>query len=71
MLESEKLFTDDGTRRSVTDWLGIAPTSAPLQQVNRRQHEPTDPEVVATLESHFRTPNEDLFTLLGRRLWGQ
>lgn len=71
VLESEKLFTDADSRRSVTDWLGISPTSEPLQQVNRRLREPTDPAVIAILEAHFAPHNEELFELLGRRLWGQ
>jgi hypothetical protein len=65
------VFTDAHPRGGVTDWVGIAPSSEPLQQVNRRLREPTDPAVIATLERHFRPHNEELFELLGRRLWGQ
>jgi hypothetical protein len=70
VLESERLFSDPDTQASVTTWLGLPPSSESFLHVNRRNREDTDPSVVDRLERHFAPHNEELFDLLGTRLWG-
>jgi hypothetical protein len=72
VLESESLFADPGAARQVTDRLGLAPHARPFPKLNAAARpEGTPPEAVEILERHFEPCNEDLFQLLGRRLWGR
>ena len=45
-------------------------SAAPLPAKNEAtRHDATDPEVLRYLEEYFAPHNEDLFELLGQRLW--
>lgn len=72
VLESESLFADPDVARQVTDRLGLAPHARPFPQANAApRREDTPREAVEILERHFEPFNEELFQLLGRRLWGR
>ena len=70
VLESEKLYVDDGASQQVLDFLGLAPHHRPYPVVNRAERltQESD-ELRARLEAHFDPLNRDLFELLGRELW--
>jgi hypothetical protein len=70
IVESERLFTEANTR-TVTDGLGIGPNPAPFPAMNHAERTPDDETatVEASLRTHFAPRNEELFELLGFRLW--
>ncbi len=70
VLESERLYVDRATSERVLSWLGLPPNPDPYPVVNgaERPAEGT-PELVDRLRAHFAPWNEELFSLLGRRLW--
>jgi hypothetical protein len=72
VIESESMFADPGVLGQVTEWLGLPPAPGPFPAVNEAQRdEEASPDVVAFLENYFDPYNEELFELLGYRLWGR
>jgi len=72
VVESETLFADPGAPGRVAQWLGLPPASGPLPALNEaRRVGPANVGAVARLESYFEPHNEELFELLGYRLWGK
>ena len=72
VLDSQTVFADPDAAAQVTDWLGLPPNTQAflhLNAVERREEAPA--EAVDLLERHFAPYNEDLFDLLGTRLWGR
>lgn len=70
VIGSDELFGDPGARNSLLDWLGFPPSPEPLPAKNSAPRtEETDPALIARLREHFAPHNEELFELLGRRLW--
>ena len=70
IVESERLFVDPDATAQVGAWLGLEASAAPLPAKNEAtRHDATDPEVLRYLEQYFAPHNEDLFELLGQRLW--
>jgi hypothetical protein len=70
IMESEALWGDPSEPARALAWLGLAPMTTPFPSTNdapraRREHD----AVVEELRRHFAPYNEDLFELLGRRLW--
>ncbi len=68
VMESEELWSPPGPDR-VLDWLGLAPHDVPFPATNDAPRSSADAPVLDELQRHFTPYNEDLFTLLGRRLW--
>ena len=61
---------DPDVTAQVGAWLGLEASAAPLPAKNEAtRHDATDPEVLRYLEQYFVPHNEDLFELLGQRLW--
>ncbi len=72
VVESEALFSTPEVSLGVLDWLGLPRTEEPFPVVNRATRDlSTDEATVEELECHFAPYNEDLFELLGRRMWGR
>jgi len=72
VVESESLFGDPEAQIRVTDWLGLSDSPGPFPAMNEAQRvDPADPAAVRMLERHFDPLNEELFELLGHRLWGR
>jgi hypothetical protein len=82
VLESEAVFADHRTLDGLTDWLGLARFDRPFPALksprkSTRGDKPaewrteTDPRTIARLQKHFEPRNEELFTLLGRKLWSR
>jgi len=72
IVESERLFADASAAVEVERWLGLDPAGMPFPALNEaRRDEPTEAAVRLFLEQYFAEYNEELFTLLGRRLWGR
>jgi hypothetical protein len=70
VVESEKVFVDADVRAGVEGWLGLPVTGRPFPAMNEApRREPVSPAATALLESSFAAPNEELFALLGQRLW--
>jgi hypothetical protein len=70
ILESERLLIDSTVQTEVLDWLGLPPNRTPMPSVNAaRRTEGTSEAAVARLVQHFKPYNEDLFELLGTRMW--
>jgi hypothetical protein len=70
VMESEDLFDDAAGPARVLDWLGLAPTDVPFPATNDAPRaDPEDADVIEGLRRYFAPYNEDLFRLLGRRLW--
>jgi hypothetical protein len=72
ILESEQLQTDPTVSASLLEWLKIDPFETPYPLVNAAARlEAVDPELFRELHEYYAPYNEDLFALLGRRLWNQ
>ena len=70
VVESEQLFRDPAAPGRVARWLGLADHAAPFPTLNdARRADDTDASVLASLRSYFAPYNEELFALLGTRLW--
>jgi hypothetical protein len=70
VVPSEDLFDDPEGPGRVLRWLGLAPHRSPFPATNDAPRaDGEDPAVVEALHRHFAPLNEDLFGLLGRRLW--
>jgi hypothetical protein len=70
VLESEKIYTDKAAADSVTDFLGLPVNDKPVPSLNAATRvDSLDPNVLAALHDHFKDLNEELFELLGTRLW--
>jgi Sulfotransferase domain len=70
VMESEELFRDEGGPARVLQWLGLSPRHEPFPATNEaRRDRPEEEAVVEELRRHFAPHNEDLFALLGTRLW--
>jgi hypothetical protein len=72
ILESELLQTDPTVSAALLEWLKIDPSETPYPLVNAAARlEAVDPELFRELHEYYVPYNEDLFALLGRRLWNQ
>ena len=72
VVESEALFVDPDVQAEVARWLGLGAASTPFPALNEAARTEAVPDaVVRSLEARFEAPNEKLFALLGRRLWGR
>jgi hypothetical protein len=72
VLESERLQTDPAVSAAMLEWLKIDPSDIPYPLVNAAARlEADDPELLRELREYYAPYNEDLFRLLGRRLWNQ
>jgi hypothetical protein len=70
VLESERVFSDPAVRASVLEWLDLAPNPVPLPSLNAaRRMDAPDQVVLDRLAEHFEPFNEELFELLGTRMW--
>ncbi len=70
VMESEELFDDPSGPARALEWLGLSPRHAPFPATNDAPRaRPEEQSVVEALRRHFAPFNEDLFELLGRRLW--
>jgi hypothetical protein len=70
IVRSEDLFDDRGGPARVLQWLGLSPLDTPFPSTNDAPR--ADPEADAVTEDlrrHFAPYNEDLYDLLGTRLW--
>ncbi len=71
VMESEELWGGDAGPARVLAWLGLSPLDTPFPSTNDAPRaRPEQDAVVMELGRHFAPYNEDLFDLLGRRLWG-
>ena len=70
VLESEQLFGSSHATDDLLDWLGLPANRAPFPTVNAaaRSRE-LDDQSVSNLREHFDSANQELFELLGRKLW--
>jgi hypothetical protein len=72
VVESESLFADPEAPERVARWLGLPPGTGPFPALNEaRRVGPENVGVTARLGSYFEPYNEELFELLGYRLWGK
>ena len=70
VMESEELWGDPRAPERVLRWLGLSPRRQPFPAANDAPRVDQDEQaVVEELERYFAPYNEDLFALLGRRLW--
>jgi hypothetical protein len=70
VMESEELWGGPGGPARVEQWLGLSRRDTPFPATNDAPRtRPEEEAVVRALRSHFAPYNEDLFELLGRRLW--
>jgi len=71
VMRSEDLFDDPDAPGRVLQWLGLAPHGEPFPATNEAPRaRPEEAAVLDELGRHFAPYNEDLFELLGSRLWG-
>ena len=71
VMESEALWSGaDGPARVVA-WLGLTPFASPFPATNDAPRAGHDAAAAASLAEHFAPHDEELFELLGRRLWGR
>jgi hypothetical protein len=72
VIATEELDADtDGHYREVLAFLGVRPLSLPRYEHKlAREYSGMADEIRAELEAFYAAPNERLFTLIGRRLWG-
>jgi len=70
VVESERMFADASVAAGVLEWLGFTACEEPFPVKNRapRASKPDD-EVIKGLQRHFQPFNQQLFELLGRKLW--
>jgi len=70
VMESEELWNDpDGPARALA-WLGLSPLATAFPSTNEAPRAKAEElGVIEDLRRHFAPYNEDLFDLLGRRLW--
>jgi hypothetical protein len=72
VVESERVFVDEAAGVAVLAWLGLDGFAERFPAVNEaRRAESAGEGVLKSLESYFAPHNEELFALLGRRMWGQ
>jgi hypothetical protein len=73
VVESERMFGDEpGVLMPVMEWLGLADPPRPFPALNEAQRsDRADTDAVQRLERYFEPHNEELFELLGHRLWGR
>jgi hypothetical protein len=70
VLESERLFADPAASQEVLDWLGLPPHTRRYPVTNGAPRlEEASAELADRLDAHFAPHNEELFALLGRKLW--
>jgi hypothetical protein len=70
VLESEKLFREPSVTESLLDWLGLPANREPFPAVNAAvRTADLDEQLVSDLRDHFDEKNEELFELLGTKLW--
>ena len=70
VMESEELWGDPRAPARVLAWLGLSPRDEPFPATNDAPRaRPEEEPVVQELRRYFAPYNEDLFALLGRRLW--
>jgi Sulfotransferase domain len=70
VMESEELWGGPRGPARVLQWLGLAGRDTPFPATNDAPRARLEEQaVVADLRRHFAPYNEDLFELLGRRLW--
>jgi hypothetical protein len=70
VMESEELWGGPAGPARCLAWLGLSPHDAPFPATNDAPRaRPEDSVVVEGLRRHFAPYNEDLFELLGKRLW--
>jgi Sulfotransferase domain len=70
VMASEELFVGGKGPARVLEWLGLSGRDAPFPASNDAPRaRPQDPVVVDGLRRHFAPHNDDLFELLGTRLW--
>jgi len=70
VMPSEELFDDPRGPARALEWLGLTPFDVAFPHTNDApRSSPEDHEVTQELRRHFAPYNEDLFDLLGRRLW--
>jgi hypothetical protein len=70
VMESEELFRDAGGPARVLEWLGLSPRAQPFPATNDAPRDRREEQgVVEELRHYFAPYNEELFALLGTRLW--
>jgi hypothetical protein len=70
VMESEELWGNPRGPARVQQWLGLSPNHTPFPATNDAPRtRPEEGAVVEELRRHFAPYNEDLFELLGQRLW--
>jgi hypothetical protein len=70
VVESEALWRDPQAPARTLEWLGLSPMATPFPATNDAPRaRPVEDAVVDGLRRHFGPYNEDLFELLGRRMW--
>jgi hypothetical protein len=70
IVRSEDLFDDRGGPARVVQWLGLSPLDTPFPATNDAPRADTEGDAVTEeLRRHFGPSNDDLFDLLGTRLW--
>ena len=70
VMESEELWRGPTGPARVLQWLGLEGLNAPFPSTNDAPRaRPEEDAVTDDLRRHFAPFNEDLFDLLGRRLW--
>jgi hypothetical protein len=72
VVESEAMFADAEARARVIEWLGLSTAPGLFPAMNGAPRaDPADPAALRMLEQYFEPRNEELFDLLGYRLWGK
>jgi hypothetical protein len=70
VMESEELWSGPSGPARILRWLGLAELDVAFPSTNDAPRaRPEEQAVVDDLRRHFAPYNEDLFDLLGRRLW--
>ncbi|HVC71610.1 MAG TPA: sulfotransferase domain-containing protein [Acidimicrobiales bacterium] len=72
VVESERMFSDPEVSAGVTTWLGLPSSPHPFPAMNSADRvDPDDVSALRSLEASFVAANEELFELLGYRMWGK
>jgi hypothetical protein len=72
VVESEELFVQPEVSAGVLEWLALTRFEVPFPATNDAPRgQSTDGAIVDALRREFAPFDEDLFDLLGRRLWGR